>query len=206
MSADSKEPTAKRGIPRRKLFQLAAGTGLTIVGTELAFPHIPFDTDPYNLRDSTLWRLFRGPSGGIMRLCGADDKDSNYWQWGRRDTPTFEPSARIKGNFQTFVRNGTLDNIRMSCDGIHEIYVLNPKQEITWRIMYQTVKEVQPGSYEPYESQVNYFSGKLKGPVKFLRGNGDVNIYATDEDGKRIDLEVTGPFQREDPNVPGKIV
>lgn len=64
---------------RRRFLGVVAVSGM-VAATEVAFPHIPYETDPYNIRDSTIWRALRGPFGGVMELCGAGDKDSNYWQ------------------------------------------------------------------------------------------------------------------------------
>lgn len=141
-----------------------------------------------------------------MRLCGAEDKDSNYWQWQKTEVPNFRPSALLKGNYDTFVRNDTFDNIRMSCDGIHEVYLLKPPPEVTWRLIFQTVHQTQAGNLKPYEPKGNLFTGKLTGPIKFMRGNGDVLIYAVDENGKRIPLSAIGPFPRENPAIPGRLI
>ncbi len=141
-----------------------------------------------------------------MRLCGAGDKDSNYWQWRKTPIPSFRPSALLEGNFNTFVRKDTWDNLRMSCDGINEVYLLTPPPETIWRLIYQTVYQSEEGKIKPYEELGNGFSGKLKGSIKFLRGNGDVLIYALDENGKRVPLSKTGPFSRDDANIPGRLV
>ena len=207
MSIDSTEPhlQRKRGVSRRG-FLLATTASLAVAGAEVSFPHIPYDTEPYDIRDSTLWRLFRGPAGGIMGLCGANDKDSNYWQWRKTPIPDFRHSALLKGDFNTFVRNDTWDNLKMSCDGIKQVYLLNPPPETTWRLIFQTIHHAPNGNVTPYETEGNLFTGKLKGPVKFMRGNGDVLIYALDEKGKRVPLSTSGPFSREDTQIPGRLV
>lgn len=94
----------------------------------------------------------------------------------------------------------------MSCDGIHEVYKLEPPTDSTWRLIFQTVKVIAPEKYEPYEPTGHLFTGKLKGPIKFMRGNGDVLIYAMDENGNRIPLNVSGPFPREDSKVEGRLI
>lgn len=205
MSIDTNEPTLRR-VHSRRAFLLAGSTSLAVAATEISFPHIPFDTEPHNIRDSTLWRILRGPGGGVMALCGAGDKYSNYWQWSKSEKPSTKPSALLKGNFRTYVREDLAGNVRMSCDGIDEIYLLTPHKEAIWRLMFQTVKELTPGLYQPYEQEVNLFSGKLSGPIKFLRGNGDVLIYSTDEKCKPISLTATGPFPRHDPTIQGRLI
>jgi len=141
-----------------------------------------------------------------MELCGAQDKDSNYWQWRKTEVPKFRPSVILRGNYETFVRKGTLDNVKMSCDGIHEIYQLTPPPpEVNWRLIFQTVHQ-EGNQLVPYESEGNLFTGKLTGPIKFMRGNGDVLIYAIDEQGNRVPLTRNGPFPRDDNNVPGRLI
>ena len=190
----------------RRRFLAATGASALAVAAELTLPRIPFETDPYDIRDSTLWRFYRGPFGGIMGLCGADDKDSNHWQWKKTEIPKFIHSAHLKGNFDTFVRDSTLADIRMSCDGIREVYHLKPPPEVTWRLIFQTIHQTDTQAYEPYESAGNLFTGKIKGGIKFMRGNGDILIYAMDEQSRRVPLTVSGPYRREDPEIDGRLI
>ena len=140
-----------------------------------------------------------------MNICGADDKYSNYWQWKKTEIPEFPPSALLRGNYDTYVRDSTIDNVRMSCDGIREVYILTPPPETTWRLIFQTIHQ-EEGKPIPYETEGNLFTGKLKGPIKFLRGNGDVLIYAFDENGRRVPLSREGPFDRDDQKLPGRLI
>jgi len=200
-------PEAPPRIKRRGFITLAAAYTIA-AAIDASFPQIPYETEPHDVRDSTLWRLFRGPFGGVMEICGGGDKQSNYWQWLKTEIPDFRPSTLLRGNFKTFVREQTIDDIRMSCHGINEVYRLQPLKppEIAWRIIFQTVQRTESGEIKPYEATGHIFSGKLKGPIKFMRGNGDVRIYAMDNNSNRISLGTTGPFSRDDKSVDGLLI
>lgn len=175
---------------RGKILRTTGAALATLVTTAATFeataPKIPYETSPHEIKDDTLWRFLRWPFGGVMGLCGADGKESNWWQWKELGPvpPDLKPVGVLPGDPENFPRRNKWDSLLMSCGGWEKVFLLRPQDKdgnddwnTIWRVGYSILGP--NGKY-------NQFSGNLKGPITLMQGDVDIKVFATNLDGKQI--------------------